>query len=134
MRAGTLGTTWLGARTLGIAPLSLAIAAMIGCATEPERSPPPATTSYQNCPEIRHEMARVESIAEAAAVTLPPLYAMNVRVKARERMAGLQTRSSELGCRAAFSDAPQGMSFDQCFAKCRELTDRTDEACFDACR
>lgn len=77
-------------------------------------------------------MARVESIAEAAAVTLPPLYAMNVRVKARERMAGLQTRASELGCRAPFSDAPHGMSFDQRFPKCRELTDRTEGAWFDA--
>jgi len=27
-----------------------------------------------------------------------------------------------------------GLTFDQCFAKCRELTDRTKAQCFDACR
>lgn len=27
-----------------------------------------------------------------------------------------------------------GLTFDQCFAKCRELTTRTAEQCFDACR
>ena len=27
-----------------------------------------------------------------------------------------------------------GLTFDQCFAKCRELTKRTAEQCFDACR
>jgi hypothetical protein len=29
---------------------------------------------------------------------------------------------------------PSGLTFDQCFAKCRELTKRTAEQCFDACR
>lgn len=29
---------------------------------------------------------------------------------------------------------PGGLTFDQCFAKCRELTKRTAEQCFDACR
>lgn len=29
---------------------------------------------------------------------------------------------------------PGGLTFDQCFAKCRELTKRTAEQCFDTCR
>jgi len=34
----------------------------------------------------------------------------------------------------AASPCPGGLTFDQCFAKCRELTKRTAEQCFDACR
>lgn len=34
----------------------------------------------------------------------------------------------------AMSQPCAAMSFDQCFAKCRELTDRTKAQCFDACR
>jgi hypothetical protein len=35
---------------------------------------------------------------------------------------------------AAAPPCPGGLTFDQCFAKCRELTKRTAERCFDACR
>jgi hypothetical protein len=32
------------------------------------------------------------------------------------------------------SQSCSGLTFDQCFTKCRELTDRTKAQCFDACR
>lgn len=35
---------------------------------------------------------------------------------------------------AAPSQSGGGLTFDQCFAKCRELTSRTAEQCFDTCR
>ena len=34
---------------------------------------------------------------------------------------------------AVQAQSAPGMTFDECFARCRELTDRTKEECFDTC-
>ena len=50
----------------------------------------------------------------------------------------LKARAAELECPEVsntFGEAQGGrLSFDECFKKCKELTSRTDEQCFDACR
>jgi hypothetical protein len=132
---------------------------LIGCATESGRpSPPPEPkppspptywdlpTSYQmpktdgerqeECARVRQEMARVQSIAQVARTTLEPMDALPIQILARNNLARLESRAAEVGCRAAFSDTPPSgqTSFDECFAKCKKLTSRTNEQCFDSCK
>ncbi len=42
-------------------------------------------------------------------------------------------RSAAPAAAAPAPAADPGMSFDQCFERCRELTDRSKEQCFDVC-
>lgn len=100
----------------------------------------------RQCAWLRSEIARMQSLAQAAAANTNPYFWGAVwQAKARDNIAALQSRSSQIQCdvvRVA-PTAPaippsqpsesSEMSFDQCFAKCRELTDRTESQCFDAC-
>lgn len=102
------------------------------------------------CGRIRDEMARVQSIAQAVgarAVAAPrqsgpfqtfsyaqatgPAMAAAIQAKAARSLAHLETRAAEVGCRAAFSDAPD---LRWCVTQCQDLTSRTAEQCFDVCR
>jgi hypothetical protein len=62
----------------------------------------------------------------------------------RQNIADLKSRSSQIRC-AGIRTAPTlqavppkplpvPMTFDQCFAKCRELTHESEAQCFDTCR
>lgn len=98
----------------------LLAASMTGYATEPGRTPVPTywdlPTSYlipkteaerqRECARIRQEMARVESIARAENVTVPPMDSINVLVQARENMVRLNGRAAEVSCLTAISISP----------------------------
>lgn len=92
-----------------------AIVALAACETT-EKQPTywDFPTSYQmpkteterraECGRIRHEIARIRSIADVANTTLPPIYAANVRAKARMAIAEMDQRAAEVECRKAFTD------------------------------
>jgi len=133
---------------------SLAVGVLlVACATEP--APPQHTegpgywdlpsshrmpTSEEErrieCGRIRQEVARLQSAVDAAETFLHPEEAAVVRVQVRRSLADLQTRAADVGCGAAYSQSPpaKGMSFDDCFKKCKQYTSRTDAECFDSCR
>lgn len=80
-----------------------AIAVLLaGCAVQPQYQAP-RISSLNTCGQLRHERARIISIAETAAVTLSPLYAQNVRTKARYRLARVNHRAADLGCSRGFN-------------------------------
>ena len=126
------------------------------CQSSPRRNayadlvnePLPATDAERDsqCAWIRSEVARQQSIAQVGtAVATPPLMAVAYQAAARKNIAYLQSRYSQIQCdvvRVApttpiipteAQPAP-GMTFDECFSKCRALTSRTGAECFDACR
>lgn len=80
--------------------LVLLVALLVGCATQPQ-NPPPKISDLNTCGDLRDERARVVSIADAA-LTLPPLYAQNVRTKARMRLSKVNQKAADLGCRRGF--------------------------------
>lgn len=73
---------------------------LAGCATQQGSAPP--ISSLNSCGELRHERARIQSIAETALVTLNPIQAQNVRAKARYRMAAVDQKAADMGCRQGF--------------------------------
>ena len=132
-------------------PLVLLLVALSGCKDLVKEEPtyaeglaarPTPTTSADRrseCAYIRSEIARMQGIAAAApAMFSSSIYAAAGQAAAQRNIAALETRASETGCRAAFTDAPpsseETMSFDECFAKCKKLTDRSDGECFDSCK
>ncbi len=67
-----------------------------------------------------------------------PLMAAAYQAMAQRNVAALESRAANIQCTAAFSNAPaaapvNGQSFDQCFARCQQYTDRSKDQCFDAC-
>jgi hypothetical protein len=89
------------------------------------------------CNWIRSEIARQQSLSQAsAAVATSPLMAVAFQATTRNNISALESRASNVRCTAAFSNAPAapaGQSFDQCFARCQQYTDRTKNQCFDSC-
>jgi len=60
-------------------------------------------------------------------------------MKAPQTVAILESRAAEIGCPGACSgngsaQQESGLSFDECFDRCTELTEYTSEQCFDKCR
>ncbi len=100
----------------------------------------------QECDWVRSEIARQENLAQmGGAVATSPFMAMAMQAAARNNVAALESRAADVQCNAAFSNAPapaaetpaptsSSMNFDQCFARCQEVTSRTKEQCFDACK
>ncbi len=105
------------------------------------------------CGRVRVAMADEQSRGETAQAMMSgpnaPMFRQAIQNKERQRLAYLDDRASRLNCRAAFSSAPaptpalvpvvlpnqdSHMNFDQCFAKCKSLTNRDDNQCFDACK
>jgi hypothetical protein len=110
--------------------------------------PLPSTDSQRDsqCAWIRSEVARQQSIGQmGASMQTNAMMAMAVQAKARQNIAYLQARYSQIQCDvvrvaptapaipAPVQPAP-GMTFDECYSKCRALTSRTDAECFDTCR
>jgi len=131
-------------------------AILTGCASEPPQQRPALTSRpipstlegrQRECEQIRYDLADVESRASVAsqAITNPSmrLYAI---AELRQQRAELESRAAQLSCAAAFSSVvrepstrppqppPSRLSFDECFARCKDLTERTNEQCFDTCR
>jgi len=70
--------------------------------------------------------------AQTAAQPAAPLPAQTLTATAP---AAIQPVTRQAPAEAvAAPPCPGGLTFDQCFAKCRELTKRTAEQCFDTCR
>jgi hypothetical protein len=107
------------------------------------------------CAWIRQEDARLQNLlvafdmqARSAApgpYNFTPIYRAQMQMGVRDASAALASRAADVGCTAAFSNAPaiqavpspapqQGMSFDECFQKCKQYTSRSNEQCFDSCR
>jgi hypothetical protein len=122
----------------------------------------------QECEWIRSEMARIQNIVEAARTTydsnpLAPTAPMmtpsfnrgmtmgwdatapmrkrtliQIEALARDKIAALESRASNLKCGAAFSSTyvienKQSSPIDDCIKACKENTSRTSEQCFDSC-
>lgn len=100
----------------------------------------------QECSWLRSEVARQQSLAQYGTSTATtPQMAVLMQSVARKNIANLQSRYSQIQCdvtRVAPTApvVPQqppstsGLTFDECFAKCRSLTSRTENECFDSCR
>jgi len=95
------------------------------------------------------ESAAMQAQQRAAAQRNPlspvpvqlPSQLPQIEAQVAQNIAELETRAANLACTAAFSTsiAPNPssfapMTFDDCFAKCKELTRRTDEQCFESCK
>ena len=92
---------------------------------------------FKECQWIRNEIARVQSIMDAASSVLDStLEQTYIRVIARKNLAWLNGRASALKCRSSFSphgDDPNQIEFDDCYNKCLKYTDYTKNECFDRC-
>jgi len=93
----------------------------------------------RECTWIRSEIARQQGLAGVGAtIATSPLQAVAYQSIAQQHIAVLESRASNVRCTAAFSNAPAApvptkQSFDQCFARCLQYTDRTKDQCFDTC-
>ena len=130
------------------------IFSLVGCASNENRQsyasavldrPVPTTSEgrIRECNWIRSEIARQQSLAQyGASMATSPMMAMAYQAKARNNIAALESRASNVQCQAAFSSVAQSptqgtknnLNFDECFARCQKLTDRTKDQCFDACK
>jgi hypothetical protein len=109
----------------------------------------------KECGWIRQEMTRQRNIAaysgkleaqQAAQGNYgqgqlpsndPKVQNMVAQMLVAQHLTSLQTRAANVGCRAAFgatSPSPTGMTFDQCFEKCKQLTGRSDTECIESCK
>lgn len=107
--------------------------------------PTPTSESERDkeCAWIGSEVAHQQSIAQTdAAGEGSSTFAF--LSPARQNIADLRSRSSQIQC-AGIGGAPAlqaakpkilptPMTFDQCFAKCREVTPQSESQCFDSCR
>jgi hypothetical protein len=117
--------------------------ALSGCTHQPNYAeqvlnrPLPQTDQEREneCALIRSEIARQQSLAQVGGtMATTPLMALAVQASARNNIAALESRASNVECTAAFSSVPSSSKvFDQCFARCQQYTSRTKEQCFDAC-
>ncbi len=122
------------------AALSSLLLALCGCAGKQEPSEydmvlkrgKPATEEARRdeCAWIDTSIERQRSLAKYVAATSSyPATALAHQDAAQRNMAVLQSRAQQIGCQPA----SPGMSFDACFARCRERTQRSSDQCFDAC-
>ena len=90
------------------------------------------------CGWIRQEMARQRGIyGSLGALGLNSQNQAIARTGIQGNMASLETRAANVGCPAAFREgaaANAGTGFDECYNKCKQLTTRTNDQCFDACK
>lgn len=134
--------------------LSIFLILLAGCQTNGDNVfaelihlPIPNSEEDRNleCASLRSEIARQQSNAQmGAAIATTPIVAVAYQSRARKNIAYLQSRYSQIQCdviRVAPTQpavtpeqSSSAMTFDQCFAKCRELTQRTEAECFDLCR
>ena len=99
----------------------------------------------QECGYIRSEMARQRGLASAgSAMATSPMQAALYQAATGRNIAALESRAANIRCTAAFSNAApeariqdsggrSNMTLDECIAKCKQYTERTNEQCFDSC-
>jgi hypothetical protein len=140
-------------KKLCIAALAIMAVLSSGCQTNRNNGyadlvnrPAPSSDAEreQECAWLRSEVARQQSLSQiGAASATTPMMAIAYQSMARRNIANLESRYSQIQCDvirvaptqpAVSSPAGSGMSFDQCFAKCRQLTGQSESQCFDTCR
>lgn len=138
----------------GVFALSaLALSAVSGCqhdqgpsyaeslASRPDPTTPDARRA--ECDWIRSEISRQENLRQmAGSMGMAPIMVLASQTAAQNNVAALESRAADVQCNAAFSKAPEPaqspipparQTFNQCFASCQQLTDRTKDQCFDSC-
>ena len=96
------------------------------------KRPRPATEDARRdeCSWIETSMAREKKLVTyVTATSTYPATALAYQDASQRNLSVLRSRSQQIGCQAAAASAP----FDQCFARCTQLTERTKEQCFDSC-
>jgi hypothetical protein len=74
-----------------------------------------------------------------ATMATTPLMAAAYQAMAQRNVAAPESRTANIQCTAAFSNAPssaptaRSQSFEQCFSRRQQYTDRTKDQCFDSC-
>lgn len=138
---------WIANRAVAAFALMLPL---LGCAHNNSQSyadavlnrpmPPDDEARMRECTWIRSEIARQQGLAGVGAtMATSPLMVAAYQAMAQRNIAALESRASNVQCTAAFSNVPATapattrQSFDQCFARCQQYTDRTKDQCFDAC-
>lgn len=117
----------------------------VGCATTPSApsyeenlNQRPALKNVEEldreCSWIRSETARMHSLSIASNNSQ---FALAFQAKARRNIAALESRAAIIGCRGAFSSQSNQEShksnIQECIDACKANTNRSSEACFDAC-
>jgi hypothetical protein len=131
-----------------VAAMLCAVLALGGCA-HPKAPPsdydvvlkqPKPTTDEarrQECSWIQTQLARQKTLATYVASTASfPELALQHQAAAQRNMAVLESRAANINCAAALpvpASGQGGLSFDACFARCKQYTERSNEQCFDAC-
>lgn len=115
--------------------------ALLGCAEEPPQPtfwdlrdrpiPTDAVFIDQECAWLDREIARQQTLMQMSQTSQ---YALAFMAKGRDNIAALNSRKSQIGCDVQRVEVVEKKDIDACFKKCRELTSRTEEACFDACK
>ncbi|SRR3954464_823149 len=84
----------------------------------------------QECAWIDTSLQRQKVLASyVAATSTYPELALAHQDAAQRNMAVLASRAQQISCNPAGASG----SFDECFARCTQYTQRTKEQCFDAC-
>src|ERR671937_876187 len=92
--------------------------------------PKPATDEArrQECSWIATSLDREKRLASyVTATSTYPEMAVARQEATQRNMAVLQSRAQALNCQAGSGP------FDDCFARCRQYTERTRDQCFDSC-
>lgn len=97
--------------------------AAIQCERTPAASPQPVVMRSQAVSQPPPPPPPAATAPSSAAVAPPPA-----------PIAPLPATATAAPAVAAASQSCSELTFDRCFAKCRELTDRSKAQCFDACR
>lgn len=130
---------------------------LAACTSQPERqtvliNQPKTEKAPPSCADIQLAIEKLENASSTELYTpstgLNPV-PYNFRRDNSEKIATLKALASKQNCLFTQSEANapshstqpglieterHRLSFDQCFSKCKELTDRSNEACFDSCK
>lgn len=130
-------------------PLIALTFSLLGCAQSNSQSyadavlnrpmPPDGDARMRECAWIRSEIARQQGLAGVGAtMATTPLMAAAYQAVAQRKIAALEFKSLQHSMHGGVHQRAcrryaGGQSFDQCFARCQQYTDRTKDQCFDAC-
>jgi hypothetical protein len=121
------------------AALAFSVLTLCACASKPEPSdydmilkrgrPPSDEARKQECAWIATSLDREKRIGGYITSTSTyPEVVVSYQETTQRNIAVLQARAQALNCNQA-----RAGSFDDCFSRCRQYTERTREQCFDAC-
>ena len=119
-------------------PVAVMVLALCACAHKSQPSdydvvlkrgkPESDEARRQECSWIATSLDREKRLASyVTATSTYPEMAVARQEATQRNMAVLQSRAQALNCQAGSGP------FDDCFARCRQYTERTRDQCFDAC-